>query len=76
MMENAVGRLSVVSKSYHQDLHWVERLNSKLLVWVMALEVTWDHPIVIPDSPPAILIPAPGGNLLVEINNGVDDEWV
>ena len=32
MTENVVGRLSVASESYHQDLHWVERLNSELLV--------------------------------------------
>ena len=38
------------------------------------LEVTCDHPIIIPDSPPPILIPAPGGDLLVEIDDGVDNE--
>ena len=63
----------MVNESYHQDLHRVERLNGELLVWVMALEATWDHLIIIPDSPPLILIPAPGGNLLVEINDGTDD---
>ena len=48
-------------------------MNSELLVWVTVLEVTWDHPIMILDSPPTILILAPGGNLLVEINDGMDD---
>ena len=43
---------------------------------VTTLEATWDHPIEILDSPPAILIPALGGNLLVEINNGVDNTAV
>ena len=38
MTENAVGRLSIANESYHQDLHQVERLNSELLRWVVALE--------------------------------------
>ena len=42
----------------------------------MVLEVTWDHPLEILDSPEPIPIPAPGGNVLVEINNRVDDEVV
>ena len=37
MMENVVGRLLVVNKSYRWDLHWVERLNSELLVWVTVM---------------------------------------
>ena len=74
MTEHVVGRLSVANKSYRWNLHWVEKLNSELLVQVMVLEVTRDHPIVIPDSPPPILILAPGGNLLVEIDDGVDDK--
>ena len=75
MTENAVGRLSVANESYCWDLRRVEWLNSELLVWVVALEATWDYPIIIPDSPPPIPILAPGGNLLVEIDDGVDDEW-
>ena len=51
----------------------MEWLNSELLVRVMALEATQDHPIIIPDSLPPIQIPAPGGNLLVEIDDGTDD---
>ena len=39
----------------------------------MVLEATQDNPIVIPDSLPPIPIPAPGGNLLVEIDDGVDE---
>ena len=54
----------------------MERLNSELLVWVTALEGTQDSPIIIPDSPPPIPIPAPGRNLLVEINNSMDDAAV
>ena len=50
----------------------MERLNSELLVQVTALEATQDHLIVIPDSPLPIPIPAPGGNLLVEISNGTN----
>ena len=76
MMENMVGRLSVASESYCQDLCQVERLNSELLVQVTALEATQDHLIVIPDSPPPIPIPAPGENLLVEIDNGTDNAAV
>ena len=73
MMENMVGRLSMASESYRQDLYQVERLNRELLVQVTVLEATQDHPIIIPDSLPPIPIPAPGGNLLVEIENGTDD---
>ena len=76
MVENVVGRLSLVNKSYCQDLHQVERLNSELLVWVTVLEGTWDSPIIIPDSPPSIPIPAPGGNLLVEIKDRTDNAVV
>ena len=42
----------------------------------MVLEVTQDHLIIIPDSPLPVPIPAPGGNLLVKIDDGVDDEAV
>ena len=66
-------RLSIASESYCWDLGQVERLNSELLVWVTALEGTQDSPIIIPDSPPPIPIPAPGENLLVEIIDGTDD---
>ena len=76
MTENAVERLSIASESYCQDLHQVERLNSELLAWVMALEATWDHLIIIADSPPPIPIPAPGGNLLVEIKDGTNNAAV
>ena len=54
----------------------MEELNSELLVWVTTLEATWDHPIIILDSLPLILIPAPGGNLLVEIEDRTDDAAV
>ena len=54
----------------------VERLNSKLLVWMMALEGTQDSLIIIPDSLPPIPILAPGGNLLVEIEDGTDNTAV
>ena len=54
----------------------MERLNSELLIRVMVLEGHQDHPIEIPDNPALIPIPAPGGNLLVEINDRVDDDMV
>ena len=54
----------------------MERLNSELLVQVTVLEETWDHPIIIPDNPPPIPIPAPGGNLLVEIDDRTNDAAV
>ena len=76
MAENVVGRLLIANKSYRQDLYHVKRLNRELLVQVMVLEVTWDHPIIIPDSLLLIPILAPGGNLLVEIENGVDNAAV
>ena len=64
----------MANESYHQDLCQVEALNTQLLMRVTALEVTQDHPIEIPDSPVPIPILAPGGNLLVEIDDGVDNE--
>ena len=66
----------MANESYRQDLRQVERLNGELLVQVMALEGTWDSLIIVPDSPPPIPIPAPGGNLLVEIVDGTDNEVV
>ena len=42
-------------------------------MWVTALEGTQDSPILIPDSLELIPIPAPGGNLLVEIEDSTDD---
>ena len=73
IVENAVGRIVMMMESYRQDLCQVERLNSELLVQVMALEGTWDSPIIIPDSLLPIPIPAPRGNLLVEIEDGTND---
>ena len=52
----------------------MERLNSQLIMRVTALEGCRDNLIVVPDSPPPILIPAPGGNLLVEIMDGADND--
>ena len=48
----------------------------KLLVRVMVLEGTQGNLIEIPNSPAPILIPPPGGNLLVEIVDGMDDDMV
>ena len=73
MVDHAVRRLLLANESYCWDLCRVERLNSELLVWVMALEGTRDSPIIIPDSPPPMPIPAPGGNLLVEIEDRTDN---
>ena len=55
----------------------MESLNTQLLMWVTALEVTWDHPLEILDSPmPVLVLPLDLGlgSVLVEINNGVDNE--
>ena len=43
------------------------------MMQVMALEGYQDNPIVVPNSPP-IPIPAPGGNLLVEIMDRTDND--
>ena len=76
---NTVGRLTVAKESYRWDLRQVERPNSSLLRWVVALEHGQGNPIIIPDSPELVLVPPPGGlgpgSILVEINDGVDDEW-
>ena len=66
--------LHLQNEAYCWDLRRVERLNSEPLVQVMALEGSQDHPIKISDSLAPILIPAPGGNLLVEIDDGIDNE--
>ena len=56
----------------------MERLNSELLRQVVALEHGQENLILIPDSPEPIPVPPPGGlspgSVLVEIDNGVDDE--
>ena len=65
----------MVSESYCWNLHWVEQLNSELLVQVVALEHSQDNLTVIPDSLPPISILAPKGQLLVEIDDRVDDKW-
>ena len=57
----------------------MERLNGELLVWVAALEHGRGNPIIIPDSPALIPVPPPGlgpRSVLVEIDDGVDDERV
>ena len=51
-------------------------MNSELLIWVTVLEGCQDHLIEIPDSPAPIPIPAPGGNLLVEIMDRTDNDAV
>ena len=70
--------LLITNKSYHWDLHQVERLNSELLRQVAALEHIQGNLIIILDSPELVLVPPPGlgpGSMLVEIDDGVDDEW-
>ena len=54
----------------------MERLNSKLLIWVMVLEEHQDYLIEIPDNPASIPIPAPVGNFLMEIMDETDDDVV
>ena len=80
MVDHVVCHQDITLESYHQDLCWVEWLNSELLRWVVALEHGQGNLIIIPDSPEPILIPPPGGlgpgSVLVEINDGVDDEWM
>ena len=57
----------------------MEALNSELLRQVVALEHGQGNLIIIPDSPELIPVPSPGGlgpgSMLVEIDDGVDDEW-
>ena len=69
-----VGQLSIVNESYCQDLRRVERLNSQLMMWATALEGHQDNLIEASDSPPPILILAPGRNLLVEIVDGTNND--
>ena len=57
----------------------MEMLNTQLLMQVMALEVTRDHPLEIPDSPTPIPVLPPvlgPGSVLVEIDDRVDDKAV
>ena len=77
MMTNwSVMELQLTNKSYHWNLWRVEWLNGELLMRVTVLEGHQENPIEIPDTPPPILIPPPGGNILVEIVDGMDDEAV
>ena len=66
MTEHTVERLLVMNKA---QCHLID----ELLIQVMALEGSGDSLILIPDSLEPILILAPGGNLLVEIVDGMDD---
>ena len=78
MVDHAVHHQDITLESYCWDLWRVERLNSKLLVQVAALEHGRGNPIRI-DSLELIPVPPPGGlgpgSVLVEIKDGVDDEW-
>ena len=76
MTEQLVIELHLTVEAYHWDLCWVERLNGELLIRVMVLEGHQGNLIKIPDIPPLILIPALGGNLLVEIVNRTDNDMV
>ena len=66
MIEYAIGCLSVTNEAQHH-------LINELLIWVTVLEERWDSLILILDSLEPIPVPAPGGNLLVEIVNGTND---
>ena len=68
--------LQVTNQVYHQDLRRMERLVDKLLIRVTVLEGWEGNLIEIPNSLVPILIPPPGGNILVEIVDGMDDEAV
>ena len=78
MVDHAIHHQDITLELYHWDLWQVERLNSKLLVQVAALEHGQSNPIRI-NSPEPIPVPPPGGlgpgSVLVEIEDGVDDEW-
>ena len=57
----------------------MEGINAELLRQVLALEHGRGNPIMVLDSPELVPIPPPRilgpGSMLVEINDGVDDEW-
>ena len=78
MIDVSVHHQDIALEAYHWDLRQVERLNGELLVWVAALEHGQGNPIRI-DNPELLPMPPPGGlglgSMLVEINDGVDDEW-
>ena len=69
----------IQNEFYHQDLHWVEAINANLMRQMVALEHGWGNPIIVPDSPKPVPVPPPcglgPGSVLVEIDDGVDDEW-
>ena len=78
MMNEAVSRLQVWEEHNHQDLRNVEMVNAELLRRVAALEHGRENPIVIPDSPEALLVRPPfmlgSGSVLIPIDDDVDDE--
>ena len=76
MTNHTVHNLQVANQVYHQDLARSERLIDELLIRVMVLEGQEGNPIEIPDSPAPVLIPLPGGNLLVKIMDRTDNDAV
>ena len=74
MTNCSVMDLHLMNEAYHWNLWRVEQLNLELLMRVTVLEGYQGDPIEIPNSPVPILIPPPGGNLLVEIVDGTDNE--
>ena len=74
MMDWTCQDLQITNQVLNQDVVQIERLMDKHLVRVMVLEGTQGNLIEIPNSPALIPVPPPGGNLLVEIIDGMDDE--
>ena len=77
MTNEAVRRLQVGQEQQQADLRMVEAVNAELLRQVVALEHGRDNPIVILDSPEAVLVRPPfvlgPGSVLILIDD-VDDE--
>ena len=77
MTNEAVRRLQVGQERQRADLQMAEVVNVELLRQVAALEHGQDNPIVIPDSPEALLVRPPfvlgPGSVLIPIDD-VDDE--
>ena len=78
MTNEAVTRLQVSQERQCRDLWRAEEINAELLRRVTALEHGWDNPILIPDSPEALLVRPPfvlgPGSVLIPIDDDVDDE--
>ena len=73
MMNEVILRLQVWEEQNRQDLRKAEAVNVELLRRVAALEHGWDNPILILDSPKAVLVRPPfvlgPGSVLIPIDD-------